>query len=228
MRKPICTTVSTMPSMNIRLMLLLAALLALAGCASSFSMQAETEVPTPLVTRLPLNMGVYYQDSFRNYTYEEDSEDRHNWSIASGKSQVGLFDTILPPMFSSVHQVQGITDPKAAGLDAVLVPEVAEMQFALPQETGSDVYEVWIKYLIHMYTPGGELIAEWPVTGYGKSSTEFLEGREKGLQSAINSAFRDAGAKFSINFTKVEDVKRWLSTKPGVCNGTGETICDNA
>jgi len=200
-------------------------LLCVAGCNSSLKMEAVTEVPTPLVPKLPLHMGIYYNDAFRNYTYEEDSEERPNWSINSGASQVQLFDTILEPMFNKVRQVHDWPATADADLDAVLVPEVNEMQFALPKETGGDLFEVWIKYIIHLYGADGGLIAEWPVTGYGKSSTELLTTREKGLQAAINNAFRDAGAKFSIHFTRVGDVRNWLAGKPEVCSMPGNTIC---
>jgi hypothetical protein len=191
-------------------------LLAAGGCSNSLTLEAETDIPVPLVNQLPLNLGVYYDDAFRNYAYTEDSEDRPNWTISSGASQVMLFNKILPPMFKTVRQLDAIDTAGDENLDAILVPQIEEMQFALPRETGSDLYEVWIKYRIQMYSDG-ELIAGWPITGYGKSSTEFLTSREEGLQAAINSAFRDAGAKFSLSFARVNEVNQWLSSKTDMC-----------
>lgn len=197
-------------------------LLLTSGCNNSLTMEAQSDVPVPLVQQLPLELGVYYDDEFRNYVYTEDSEDRPNWVIKSGESQVMLFDRILPPMFRDVREVSGIDTPESADLDAVLVPMVEEMQFALPRETGTDLYEVWIKYRIQMYSKG-ELIAGWPIAGYGKSSTEFLTTREDGLQTAMNSAFRDAGAKFSLSFTRVNEVRQWLSGLTNECRADPET-----
>ncbi len=74
----------------------------LSACDQSLTMEAKTDVPTPLAIKLPLNMGVYYDDTFRNYVYEENSEDRPNWTIKSGTSQVELFDRVLPSMFQNI------------------------------------------------------------------------------------------------------------------------------
>ncbi len=199
--------------------------LLLAACSQSLTMETKTDVPTPLVSKLPLNMGVHYDEQFRNYVYEEDSEDRPKWAISSGASLVELFDQVLPSMFENINQVDSITDVPANSVDGILVPEVSEMQFALPRETKSDLYEVWIKYKVKLLDSKGELVADWPVTGYGKSSTEFLKSRDKGLQAAINSAFRDAGAKFALNFSRVPPIRQWLADKPDVCSSSFADIC---
>jgi len=199
--------------MTYRLAFVAALVLILLGCEQSLTMETKTDVPLPLITQLPLNIGVYYDEQFSGYTYVEDSEDRPSWSIKSGASQVELFDQILPSMFQSIKYLNGLSDPQANNLDGIIVPHVEEMQFALPNETKTDLYEVWIKYKISLHNPDGELIAEWPLTGYGKSSTEFLKSREKGLHAAINLAFRDAGAKLAINFAKIAEVKQWLANK---------------
>lgn len=204
--------------------LLIATLATLAACTQSLSIQTKSDVPTPLITQLPLNMGVYYEDQFRNYIYTENSEDRPNWSIDSGASQVDLFNQVLPSMFISVVPVDGLTAAESSNIDAILVPHIDEMQFAMPYETKTEFYEVWIKYKLNLHDKNGDLIAEWPVTGYGKSSIEFLKSRDEGLQTAINSAFRDIGAKFSLNFSRVTEVRQWLASKPGLCNST-TNIC---
>ncbi len=208
-----------------RFAFLMASLLILSACDQSLTMVTKTDVPTPLLSKLPLNMGVYYDDAFRNYVYEEDSEDRPNWAIKSGASLVDLFDRVLPSMFQNVSQVDSISTDQGNNIDGILAPQVEEMQFALPAETKSDLYEVWIKYTVKLLNSKGDVIADWPVTGYGKSSIEFLKSRDKGLQSAINSAFRDAGAKFALNFAKVPPIRQWLADKPAVCNSNIPDIC---
>ena len=122
----------------------------------------------------------------RNFAYEENSEDRPNWKIDSGSSHVALFEQILGSMF--VQTLEVTSTEAGAGVDAVLAPSVAEMQFALPAETSSEFYEAWIKYDIALYNTDGSAIANWSVTGYGKSSTEFMKSRDKGLNAAVNQA----------------------------------------
>ena len=87
------------------------------------------------------------------------------------------------------------------------------MQFALPDETKTDFYEAWVKYNMELYNRDGSRIANWSVTGYGKSSTEFMKSRDKGLNAAVNQALRDAGAKFALGFPKVSDVGAWLEQR---------------
>ena len=183
-------------------------LLILTGCQQSMSLKVDSEIPSPVVSRMPVKMGVVYQDELRNFVYEEDSEDRPEWRIDSGASHLSLFRQILTSMFDEVTEVA--TTNGDAGVQAVLRPSVAEMQFALPVETKTDFYEAWVKYDMELYDQDGNNIANWSVTGYGKSSTEFMKSRDKGLNAAVNQALRDAGARFALGFTKVADVSAWL------------------
>ncbi len=189
----------------------MAQLLTLLGCAQSLTLQTKTEVPVPLARQLPLDVAVYYPEAFRDFAYQENSEDRPNWNISCGASQVALFEQLLPAMFSSVAHVDGTSYQGDQKLDFILVPEVEEMQFALPNETHTGLYEAWIKYRIRLYDPAGQPLGDWPVSGYGKSSTEFLKDRGDGLNNAINSAFRDVGAKFTLGFAQSEVVQHWRS-----------------
>ena len=175
------------------------------------SLKVDSEIPVPLVTRMPVRVGVFYDEQFRNYVYEENSDDRPNWKIDSGESHVALFDQLLPSMFQEVTEVAGTT--AGATVDAVLSPNVVEMQFALPAETRTEFYEAWIKYNMELYNHDGERIANWSFTGYGKSSTEFMKSRDKGLNAAVNQALREAGAKFALGFPKVAEISAWLEQK---------------
>lgn len=190
--------------------------LLLGACNQSLQLKVKSDVPAPLVKQYPLSVGIHFTDEFRNFIYKEDSRDRPGWHIESGLSQVQLFNRVLPSMFQSVQEV-GLVN--ALSVAAVFKPEVEEMQFAMPEEKKTEFYEVWIKYNIQLLNTDGKMIANWPVVGYGKSSTEFLESNGEGLNSAFNRALRDAGAKFSLNFEKNNDVKQWLS-ELGICEQT--------
>jgi hypothetical protein len=200
----------------------LIALVALAagGCMNSMDMKVATDVPTPLVQKLPLTVGVYYNKHFRDYAYTENSKDRPNWDVKTGASQVAMFNTVLRSMFRKVVRVNSTRDP---GVDGIIEPRIADMQFALPQETRSDLYEAWVKYKIQLYSPAGELLAQWPLTGYGKSVDKFLKTRKKGLTAAIDLALRDAGAKLALHFDKAADVKQWIASATGTCTANAST-----
>ncbi len=184
--------------------------LLLAACERSMSLKVDSAIPVPLVTRLPLSLGVVYGDDLRNYAYEEDSEERPNWKIDSGASHAAVFEQVLPAMFQEVTEVAAV--PAAVPVDAVLMPTIVEMQFALPAETGLDFYEAWIKYELALHDPDGVNIARWVVTGYGKSPPlGLMKSRAKGLNAAVNQALRDAGARFALGFSRVAEIEAWLA-----------------
>jgi hypothetical protein len=198
--------------------LMAVAMLASVGCTQSLMLQPEAEVPVPLAMQLPLAIGVHYPEAFRNYVYAENTEDRPNWAISCGPSQVALFEAVLPSLFSRVVHVDVTSRPDDPELDAILMPEVEEMQFALPNETRTEMYEAWIRYKITMYQPDGQPIVEFPVTGYGKSTTALFKGKDDGLNDAINSAYRDVGAKLTLGFAQVGAVQPWLADKQAESN----------
>ena len=202
-----------------RLIYAVSLLLILTACEQSMTLRVESEIPTPVIERMPVKIGVFYQDELRNYVSEENSDERPKWKIDSGSSHVYLFEQILSSMFQEVTEVAGTT--AVATVDAVLAPSVAEMQFALPAETKSDFYEAWVKYDMELYNQDGSRIANWSVTGYGKSSTEFMKSRDKGLNAAVNQALRDAGAKFALGFPMVAEISAWLEQK--TAESVGET-----
>lgn len=191
---------------------LLVLALALGGCSSSINLRTEAEVPKPLVPEIPLRVGVHFDEEFRNYLYEEDTEDRPDWRVDNSASRIALFEQVLSSMFSRVQPVRNI-DSSGNNIDAVISPRVEEMQLSLPQETYSEYYEAWIKYSIRLYTPEGDLVAEWPVTGYGKSAKAFLGSRDKGLNAAIGMALRDIGAKLALSFPQAAPVKQWMAAR---------------
>jgi hypothetical protein len=203
-------------------LLLCGFLVFITGCSKTLNLQVESQVPTPLASRLPLSLGVYYNDNFLNYVFTEKSEAREDWTIDSRTSRVNLFNELLPSMFSSVDEIDNL-NISGHNIDIIIEPDVLDMQVALPEETHSDIFEAWIKYGIKIYKPGGDLITEWQLTGYGKTHTAMFKNKESGLNTAINLALRDLGAKIILDFQNVPEVETWLATKidcsqhPNIC-----------
>lgn len=202
--------------MNVRSLLpALSALLVLGGCgAPSVSLTVDSEVPVPVTQKLPLRAGVYYDEKFLKHVYEEDSEDRPDWRIESGESQMGLFNQILSSLFTDLRRVNAVpTGPANAGLDLVIVPRIEEMQFSTPAEMKVDFYEAWIRYHVDVVKPDGTPVTDWQFQGYGKSSTEFLKNTTEGLSEAINIALRDAGAKLVVQFQALPEIQAMVERK---------------
>ena len=110
-------------------------------------------------------------------------------------------------------------DANSSKIDAILVPNISELQFSIPAQTKSDFYEVWLNYNFRLLTPDGSAIAEWPMKAYGRANKRnygILENTEHGaLQEASRVALRDAMAVFTFKFKRVPGVQQWLQQYTG-------------
>lgn len=194
---------------------ILTIVLALGGCVGA-NVQMQGEIPTPLVNRLPLRIGLYLEPALVQYVFEEKIQDHGDWRVEVGPMQTKLFEQITRAMFLEAVPVTSIA-PANTDLDAVLAPSIAEFQIAIPSQTRSDFYEVWIKYQMRLYDTHGTLIAEWPLTAYGKANKGdfgFMDNSDQlAIRQATMTALRDAAAFLSLRFSTVPNVRAWLDAR---------------
>ncbi|HLF09736.1 MAG TPA: hypothetical protein VJA26_00860, partial [Gammaproteobacteria bacterium] len=69
----------------------------------------------------------------------------------------------------------------------------------------------WMQYKLMLYEPDGELVADWPVSGYGKSELE--RDREGAVRKAAIVAMREVGATISTKFAQQPQVSYWLGER---------------
>jgi hypothetical protein len=197
--------------------------LLLAACTGA-TVQMEGDIPTPLVQPLPLRMGLYFDPTLLDYVYEERIENHGDWRVEVGPMQSKLFQQIASAMFTEATQVESIA-PTAGQLDGILAPTIEDFQIAIPAQTRSDFYEVWIKYQIRVYDDQGSLIAEWPLTAYGKSNEAdygMLESTaQPAMRDATMKALRDAGAFLVLRFATVPPIRAWLDSRVPPAQGGG-------
>lgn len=195
----------------------LCCLLQLTACEQSMVLETKLDIPQPIDTKLPLNMAIFYEESLREYTYTENNDDRRNWAITIGPSQIAIFEQVLPSMFNSIDTIQNLDIANNQQYDAIIIPELKDIQFALPYETKTKIHETWIKYIIHIQGPDGADITDLNLTGYGKSppntSVDFLLDERQGLVISTNEAYRDLAAKIIISFQSNPDIQSWLTEK---------------
>lgn len=106
------------------------------------------------------------------------------------------------------------TDGSILAVDGVIAPAIEEVQFAIPDQTGGDFYEVWIRYKLTLFDGGGNALGEWPLIGYGKANERNfsqLGQRTPALQQATTWALRDAAAVLSFEFRDQAEVRDWLA-----------------
>ena len=199
-----------------RLVGVLCLLSLLVGCGPA-EVVVKGNFPTPLMTPLPLTMGVWYGDDFSGHEFFDQAKSRNEsgWIVKTGQAQVQMWDTLLAGMFVQLVPMKGQPSPGQMNqvVDAVLVPHVEELQYAITAHTNIKVYEIWMRYRFELVTSGGQPIAEWTMSSYGKTPTAFMRSDEAAVNLAAVMALRDAGANFATSFTRVPAVQQWLQQK---------------
>jgi hypothetical protein len=195
-----------------RAMVLLLALLA--GCGPA-EVVVKGNFPPPTMEKLPLTIGVWYDPSFSHHEFFDEAKSRteSSWLVKTGEAQVQMWNTLLARVVPMVGPPgPGQMNPT---VDAVFIPEVAELQYALPVQTNVKVYEIWIRYHLQLVTTAGAPIADWTMPAYGKTPTAFLQSDQSAVNLAAVMALRDAGANFATSFSRVPEVQAWLKQTLG-------------
>ena len=179
-----------------------ATLLALLGACGTTQFEAQTVIPAPLITQIPIVVGVHITPEFRDQVHRED-RDGGDIEIAVGKAQTAGFLRLLTAMFTRAVPVPSVAegaaiDPEMRG---VFEPVLEEFSFITPADTGTSLYAVSLKYRVNAYRLSGELIDSWTFTGYGAEPSMGLPTQGKAaLQRATALAMRDAGTKLAVEF----------------------------
>jgi hypothetical protein len=198
-----------MRSSVLRLGLAALIVLLLPACTDT-KLAAQSQLPTPLVERLPVRVGIYYSKEFREYVHKE-TRSEIDYEITLGPAHVQNLDWLLKAMFAEVvpvedpTQIAGIRPP----LVMVLEPRFQEYSFLTPKDVAGDAFIVTIRYLLTVYDGGGARVDAFTFTGYGRENARTLASKQP-LRIATQRAMRDAGAKLAVEFTDQESVRLLL------------------
>jgi len=198
-----------------------------AGCATK-QVEVDGSFPAPLLDPLPITLGVIYPSAFAEHEFFDEARGRaeSDWLVKTGEAQVQFWDILFSGMFDEVVHIRDWETVQSRGpeIDGVLIPAIADLQYAIPTHTNVKIYEIWMRYefglvdvaAIHQQEDGAlsfnaeERLAAWPITAYGKTPTAFLQTDEEAVNLAAVVALRDAGAHFVTSFGATPDVAVWL------------------
>ena len=186
------------------------ALVALAGCGP-VRLIANTNIPTPLVVKMPIAVALFIPKEFSTYVHNEERWST-DWRVELGKAQSDGITRLMSAMFESVIPVDSVSAGQAhadSGVRAILEPSVEEFAFVTPRDAGSPFFAVSIKYRVNIYLPNGKLADSWGFTGYGTAPAQGLSSAPP-LQTATALAMRDAGAKLAVEFREQAIVRGLL------------------
>jgi hypothetical protein len=118
-------------------------------------------------------------------------------------------------MFAAVEPVNELplTEIDSSRIDGVLSPELDRYEFDVPIGQSDEFVEVWMQYLLRLYEPNGELITEWPVSGYGKAELMRTADRTNAIGRATVLAMREVGAVIATRFAEQPEVEYWLQER---------------
>lgn len=190
--------------MNYRFSVVFVFLALLAGCSSVHTINAE--FPTPLIDPLQKTAYLSMPEEFQTYQFVQDEEDRGDITIILGQAHSNLFNSVVSALFID------LTDsPETA--DITLMPELNAFQYALPKETGSNFFEVWLKYRLQAMDADGVEIADWLITGYGRATDERFQTTGTGINGAAEEALRDIGTQLTLGFAQQADIENWINSE---------------
>jgi hypothetical protein len=194
-------------------------------CACSKSVEVIADFPAPLMEPYPLVAGVRYPADLTDFTHVEDPELQAEWTIKLGTANVLMFHTLLNGMFIKVIELNDTSqvdiDPE---IDFIIEPKLEEVEFSVPQQSGTDQFVVWLRYNLKLLQPDGQLISDWRITGYGQEDKgDMGMGSENAMKEAAVTALRDVAANIIISFPAAPGVaKHILKTNKSPANDLPE------
>ena len=186
-----------------------AGLVLLTGCGTT-RLVATTNIPPPLVVKVPVAVALHVPKEFTDFVHKEKRWST-DWAMELGRAQSEGLTRLVQAMFERVVVVDSINAGAALGQDirAILEPSVEEYAFVTPRDAGSPFYAVSVKYRMNVYSPDGRLADSWGFTGYGTAPSEGLSSTAP-LTRATALAMRDAGAKLAVEFREQAIVRGLL------------------
>lgn len=184
-----------------------ASMLFASGCGP-VKLVATTNIPPPLVVKIPVAVAVFVPKEFSGFVHDEERSGT-DWHVELGRAQTDGLMRLLNAMFEQVVVVDSLSAGPQAEVRAILEPSVEEYAFVTPRDAGSPFFAVSIKYRINVYTPDGKLADSWGFTGYGTAPSQGISS-DAPLTQATALALRDAGAKLAVEFREQAIVRGLL------------------
>ena len=138
--------------------------------------------------------------------------------IELGSNQDQVFDSSLGGLFEKMVSLDSL-DASSAEVDGIFKPEIVSVDLNTPARSGSDYYEVWVRYNIQLLDPEGTELHRWTVNAYGKVNRRdygsVMERTSDALQQATENALRDASTQIIESFNprlRPVVVSNWLSS----------------
>ena len=189
-----------------------AAVLILLQAACTKTVTVTGTLPTPLVERIPANVGVYYSDEFKSFEHKEAMPESGTYQIDFGSQNLKFFRNLVNALFTDVTEVSSpdLSAEQKREFDAVLLPKIVKYGFLVPAISTLTFYEASIEYQIVLVDNEGNDLGAWKIVGYGKAEAELF-GASDAIGEATMLAIRDGGARITTEV--IPNIATLLSDK---------------
>lgn len=180
----------------------------LGGCAHQVPASPNSNAIRTPGSKLPLNIGVYFSDTFRNYQHSE-SKWGDTWNFQNlGQASVSQFREALDKNFASVVSLDNKPSRNEAvskSLDVMIQPGIENYSFDIPF-TKFQIYPATITYKIELFE-GDEPSFSKIVHGVGdtKGSAGFdfssnpSNSASRAIEEGVNQAVSEILASEQIH-----------------------------
>ena len=155
-------------------------LLLLGSCTTRVVVKGT--VPTPLVNKIPANIGVFYPEEFKTFRYTEVIRESGTWHIDLGQQNLSFFRNLTKALFESVREVSEppLSPEVMQALDGIMVPRIEKYGFLTPSISGLKFYSASLEYRIELFDREMARIGAWNIIGYGKSEGGMFTSDDPG------------------------------------------------
>ncbi|MEN7342532.1 MAG: hypothetical protein AAAFM81_06285 [Pseudomonadota bacterium] len=182
-------------------LLVFAAAIAVSACGTTVKVPTQA-LPDPLIEAIPLKVAVRYSNALETYKHQETLPAGEKYVIDIGSATESALSATFSEMFANPEFLASDA-PVPANIDMLVDTGIEALQFALPSQTVTKDYAVWIKFRVKVYDGNGSLQADFPLSAYGKATREsIVTGRKSALTSASSLALRDAAVLLLTKFSE--------------------------
>lgn len=214
--------------------------IALTGCASDpVVLQAAPATPA---TRIDQPIAFYHSAEFRDRQETlEPYGNRYYLPLKIGEASDRALRATYPRLFADVREASsGDAAQSAAGASrevALLAPSIVGLKYLNASARMEGPFYSEVAYRFRLTDPGGTIIAEWTVRGFGrfpadadraprtKDSPPVPAGEQGFLVEAPRRAIEDGVAGFARSFARVPELIRWTRGEdPAEANAALESL----
>ena len=171
-----------------------AMLLVACGSSAPRRMDVNSDIPTPVVEKLPLTAGVVFDEQLTRYSTTEQQQNGTKWHIGLGNTNRKVLSNIFSSLFENVIE---LPDPESAAsstpaVEFTLVPRIDDYSMLSAGDAGGKFYAVSMRHFIDIYNPAGERAGTMEVNSYGRhrKSGPMTNGMSE-IDAATDDAVRD-------------------------------------